>query len=59
MIFFARFVSCVRDTGLLKILPKAAGRTLAGGTILISPVGSGFSGDFKPAFLDINNLIRG
>ena len=55
---FARFVSCVRVPGLLRILPEAAGCTKAGGTFLISPVGFGFSDDFKPTLPDANNLTR-
>jgi hypothetical protein len=57
-IFFARFVSCVRAAGLLRILPEAAGCAKAGGTFLISPVGFGFSDDFKPALPDAKNLTR-
>ena len=55
---FARFVSCMLVAGLLKILPEAAGCAKAGGTFLISPVGFGFSDDFKPALPDANNLTR-
>jgi hypothetical protein len=54
--FFARFVSCVRAAGLLRILPEAAGWATAGGTFLISPVGFSFSDDFKPALPDAKNL---
>jgi hypothetical protein len=58
-IFFERFASCLRGVGLLKILTQAAGCALAGETLLISPVGFGFSDHFKPASPDTTNLTGG
>jgi hypothetical protein len=57
--FFARFAPCVHGAGLLKISPQAAGCALAGGTFLISPVGFGFSDDFRPALPDTTHLTSG
>jgi hypothetical protein len=55
-ILFERFVSCVRDAGLLIILSQAAGCALAGGTFKISPAGFGFNDSFKPASPSTNNF---
>jgi hypothetical protein len=57
--FFPRFAPCVRGVRLLMILPQAAGCALAGGTFIFSPVGFGFSDDFRPALTDASNLTRG
>jgi hypothetical protein len=53
-----RFVPCVHGMGLIVVMPEAAGCTLGGRTFSFSPAGFGFSDDFKPAFLPINNLTR-
>jgi hypothetical protein len=39
-----RFVACARGIRLLQVSAQAAGNAPAGGTVLISPVGFGFSG---------------
>jgi hypothetical protein len=53
---FARFVSCVKVTGLLKNPVAVAGCARAGGTFLISSAGFGFSAGFRTATKDKNNL---
>jgi threonine dehydrogenase-like Zn-dependent dehydrogenase len=52
----ARFAPCAKGTGLLITLGAAARLARPGGTVSISPVGAGFSDDFKPVPMNRNNL---
>jgi hypothetical protein len=52
----ARFAPCANGAGLLITLGAAARLARPGGTVSISPVGAGFSDDFKPVPMNQNNL---
>ena len=56
--FFARFASCVRGAGLIKILLQVARRSMDGDGVSVFSAGKGFAGGFKPALTDMNNLMR-
>ncbi len=53
---FARFVSCVRGVGLVKILAQVARRAMDGEGLSDFSAGKRFTDDFKPAVKDKNNL---
>jgi hypothetical protein len=53
---FARFVSCMRGAGLVKILTQVARRAMDGEGLSVFSAGKRFTDDFKPAVKDQNNL---
>jgi hypothetical protein len=53
---FARFVSCVRGAGLIKISAHVARRAMDGEGLSDFSAGRRFADDFKPAVKDKNNL---
>jgi hypothetical protein len=53
---FARFVSCVRGAGLIKISAQVARRAMDGEGLSDFSAGRRFTDDFKPAVKDKNNL---
>jgi hypothetical protein len=55
---FERFVSCVRDAGLIKISAQVARRAMDGDGLSDFSAGKRFADDFKPAVKDKNNLTR-
>ena len=53
---FARFVSCVRGAGLIKISAQVARRAMDGERLSDFSAGRRFTDDFKPAVKGKNNL---
>ena len=53
---FARFVSCMRGAGLIKIFSPVARRAMDGEGLSVFSAGIRFTDDFKPAVKDKNNL---
>jgi hypothetical protein len=53
---FARFVSCMRGAGLVKISAQVARRAMDGEGLSDFSAGRRFTDDFKPAVKDKNNL---
>jgi len=56
---FARFVSCVKGAGLLKISSQVARRAFSTKTHPVFPAGIKFTDGFNPAAAGRDNLNRG